>query len=280
MVGLCNPKEFRRLVSLPEISAVELTYKVGSKTIVNAANIQVNAGELVAVVGPNGAGKSTLIGLLAGDLNPTIGSVVISGITVDSASKYSMAQLRTVMSQRMSVSFPFTVEEVVMMGRHPYQSGWRQATGDDRAIVTASMEETGVIEFKDRIYSTLSGGEQRRVSLARAFAQKTDVLLLDEPTSALDIGHQELVMQRCREKANSGQIVLVILHDLNVAAAYADKIAVMQKGKIVSYDIPNAVLVASDLEDVFDYPIIVIKHPKSGTPIVLPNSDTSYVKYN
>tara|TARA_B100000676_G_scaffold275944_1_gene296466 strand:- start:643 stop:1449 length:807 start_codon:yes stop_codon:yes gene_type:complete len=268
------------LVSLPEISAVELTYKVGSKTIVNAANIQVNAGELVAVVGPNGAGKSTLIGLLAGDLNPTIGSVVISGITVDSASKYSMAQLRTVMSQRMSVSFPFTVEEVVMMGRHPYQSGWRQATGDDRAIVTASMEETGVIEFKDRIYSTLSGGEQRRVSLARAFAQKTDVLLLDEPTSALDIGHQELVMQRCREKANCGQIVLVILHDLNVAAAYADKIAVMQKGKIVSYDIPNAVLVASDLEDVFDYPIIVIKHPKSGTPIVLPNSDTSYVKYN
>ena len=98
---------------MPEISAVELTYKVGSKTIVNAANIQVNAGELVAVVGPNGAGKSTLIGLLAGDLNPTIGSVVISGITVDSASKYSMAQLRTVMSQRMSVSFPFTVEEVV-----------------------------------------------------------------------------------------------------------------------------------------------------------------------
>tara|TARA_Y100001936_G_C16076389_1_gene674291 strand:+ start:171 stop:1004 length:834 start_codon:yes stop_codon:yes gene_type:complete len=262
------------MVGDPAISAVKLTYCVGSKTIVDAASLQVGAGEFVAVVGPNGAGKSSLIGLMAGDLRPSGGSVAISGTPVDSSTKSLMAQLRTVMPQRTSVSFPFTAYEVVMMGRHPYQSGWRQATDHDRRVAESAMKETGVFEFKDRIYSTLSGGEQRRVALARAFAQQTDVLLLDEPTSALDIGHQELVMQRCREKASSGQTLLAVLHELNVAAAYADKIAVMLEGKIVAYDVPEVVFQANSLETVFDYPVLVTKHPESGKPVILPSGDS------
>lgn len=254
------------------IVAESLTYAVGSKTIVDSVSLEVSPGEMVAIVGPNGAGKSSLVGLLAGDLKPRSGIASIAGQPVGATSSSEMARLRTVMPQRTSVSFPFTAFEVVMMGRHPHQNGWRVSSAQDRQVVEEAMEETGVIELRDRIYSTLSGGEQRRVALARAFAQGTGVLLLDEPTSALDIGHQELVMTRCRERADSGLAVLTVLHELNVAASYADRVAVMKDGVVVAFDTPQQVYDETALADVFDHPVVVFGHPCTGCPVVLPDS--------
>ena len=251
----------------------DLTYQVGGRTTVDSVNISVMAGELVAVIGPNGAGKSTLVGLLAGDLRPAWGRASVAGHETRRARSPEMARARAVMPQHGEVRFPFTVYEVVMMGRHPHQGRWGTPSDRDRQLVEDAMRQAEVWDLRDRVYRTLSGGEQRRTALARAFAQDTKVMLLDEPTSSLDIRHRELVMALCRQKAGEGCAILAVLHDLNLAASYADRIVAMKEGRVAAVGTPRQVCGEAFLSGVFDHPVVVTGHPCTGRPVVLPDPE-------
>jgi len=222
----------------------------------------------VAIIGPNGAGKSTLLKLLAGDLLPSAGEIRLDGVPLASYSAHELSLRRAVLPQQTILQFAFSSREVVEMGRSPYRERRGSRVGE-RMVVTA-MTRTETTPLAARTYPTLSGGEQGRVSLAQVLAQDAPILLLDEPTAALDLRHQGLVMEIARELASTGAAVLAVLHDLNLAAAHADRLAVLCDGRLVANDEPWAVLNEKLLSDVYGCPIAVCPHPVRGCPLVMP----------
>ena len=260
----------------PGLRADRVSYATQGRELVREVTLDLARGEVLAVVGPNGAGKSTLCGLLAGDLVSTEGGVEVCGHDVRGMKPVSLAHMRSMLSQHTYLRFPFTVREVAMMGRHPHIPRWRSPAESDYALAECAMERTQVLHLAERIYPTLSGGEQRRVSLARVLAQDTPVVLLDEPTSALDIGHQQLVMSLCRQLAADGRAVLAVLHDLNLAGAFADRVMVMSEGEVVASGTPEEVLCADLLSAVFNQPVMVVPHPQTNKPVVLASYEAEH----
>ncbi len=246
-----------------------VSYAVQGKALVSKVELDLRPGEMLAIVGPNGAGKSTLCALLAGDLPPMEGDVEVCGRAVRAAKPAALARLRSMLSQQTPLRFPFTAREVALMGRHPHIPRWRSPAETDFALAEDAMQSTQVLHLAERLYPTLSGGEQRRVSLARVLAQDAPVVLLDEPTAALDIGHQQLVMSLCRQLANDGRAVLAVLHDLNLAGAYADRVMVMSEGAVAAVGTPEEVLCPDLLSAVFHQQVMVMRHPQTDKPVVL-----------
>ncbi len=246
-----------------------VSYAVQGKALVSKVELDLRPGEMLAIVGPNGAGKSTLCALLAGDLPPMEGDVEVCGRAVRAAKPAALARLRSMLSQQTPLRFPFTAREVALMGRHPHIPRWRSPAETDFALAEDAMQNTQVLHLAERLYPTLSGGEQRRVSLARVLAQDAPVVLLDEPTAALDIGHQQLVMSLCRQLANDGRAVLAVLHDLNLAGAYADRVMVMSEGAVAAVGTPEEVLCPDLLSAVFHQQVMVMRHPQTDKPVVL-----------
>ncbi|MEJ3748007.1 heme ABC transporter ATP-binding protein [Actinomycetes bacterium KLBMP 9797] len=240
----------------------------GATAVLSDVDLDVAAGELVALVGPNGAGKSTLLGAVCGDLPAAAGTIELAGAPLASWRPLELARRRAMLPQRTTLSFPFTVADVVAMGRAPW-AGTPAAAGDAAAVADA-MRRTDVERFAARPFTALSGGEQARAALARVLAQRTPVLLLDEPTAALDLRHQELVLTLARERARAGDAVVVVLHDLGLAAAYADRVALLAGGRVVADGKPDEVLTADTLTDVYRLPVEVLRHPRTGTPLVIP----------
>ncbi|MFD4958042.1 heme ABC transporter ATP-binding protein [Microbacterium sp. NPDC058389] len=232
------------------------------------ASIDVRAGELHALVGPNGAGKSTLFGVLAGDLAPDAGDVVLDGAPLDGIPPRLLARHRAVLLQQNAVSFPFTVEQVVRMGRAPWAR--TPAELDDDAVVARALEATDLVPLAERTISSLSGGERARAALARVLAQACDVLLLDEPTAALDLRHQEDVLRVARTRARDGAAVAVVLHDLNAALGVADRVTLLARGRVLATGMPSEVLTAEAIEAVYGQPVDVFPHPVTGVPVVAP----------
>jgi iron complex transport system ATP-binding protein len=228
--------------------------------------LTVSPGEVVALVGPNGAGKSTLLRTLAGDEPATAGRVLLDGRPIESYRPRALARRRAVLPQQTVIQFAFTAREVVEMGRSPH-GGDEEA---DAAIVRRSLEETDAAHLGERIYPSLSVGEQSRVSLARVLAQTAPILLLDEPTAALDLRHQEMVIGLCRRIANTGGTVVIILHDLNLAAGFADRVVLLCDGRVVADGPPAATMTEALLTEVFACPIAVVPHPVRDGPLVLP----------
>ena len=257
----------------PGLKATRVSYSVRDKPLVKDVDLDIRPGELLAVVGPNGAGKSTLCGILAGDLPPTEGEVEICGRPLRGLKPGDLARLRSMLSQHTVLRFPFTAQEVALMGRHPHIPLWKSPTEADYSQVETAMRSLQVLHLSERIYSTLSGGEQRRVSIARVLAQDTPVVLLDEPSSALDIGHQELVMTLCRRLADEGRCILAVLHDLNLAGAYADRVMVMSGGEVAAVASPAEALRPELLASVFHQEVLVIPHPQTNRPVVLASYD-------
>lgn len=231
--------------------------------------VQFDGGQLVAIVGPNGAGKSSLLALLAGDLDPATGSVELDGTGLGAYEPLELARQRAVLSQSNSVAFPFSVAEVVTMGRFPWSSQSSAAT--DQRIVAESMAATDVAHLARRRITTLSGGEAARVALARVLAQDTAIVLLDEPTASLDIKHQEMVFDLLRAKAAGGALVIIVVHDLEAAAAIADRLIVMNDGRVVADGRPDQILSSELLSDVYDYPLTVKVDPTSGSLEIRPH---------
>jgi iron complex transport system ATP-binding protein len=255
------------------IDGRDVTFAADGVRLVDGVSITADAGELVAVVGPNGAGKSTLLRLLAGDLSPASGSVTILGEPVAGASLGELALRRSFLTEHPTTGVPFTVREVVAMGRHPHRALPENTAGDDDAAIDAAIQAADLTGVQDRVFATLSGGEEQRANVARILAQQAPVALLDEPTSALDIGHQELVMRGLRSTAQKGGTAVIVLHDLNLAAAFADRVLLLDAGVLVAAGTPHEVLREEPLSSVYRHPIRVVDHPFREGPLVLPVDD-------
>ncbi|MEU5875129.1 heme ABC transporter ATP-binding protein [Glycomyces sp. NPDC047369] len=249
-------------------AAEDLRVRLGGKEILRGVDLDVNAGEVLSLVGPNGAGKSTLLAALSGDLPPASGRALLWDRPVGEWSPLDTARRRAVLPQAHRVSFPFTVREVVGMGRAPWAGTGRAA--DDDARIADALARTETAPFAERPFTSLSGGEQARVMLARVVAQDAGLVLLDEPTAALDLRHQELVGRRCRDLAAEGRAVVIVLHDLDLAAAYSDRTALLSEGRIAACGKPADVYTADRLGEVYRQPVTVDRDPDTGAPRVTP----------
>lgn len=257
----------------PIIETRSVTMQINGATLVDGINLSVGSGEMVAIVGPNGAGKSTLLRLLSGDLQPTRGSVELKQAELRSYSPAQLATHRATLSQHVSVTFPFTVEEIVRMGAGDMSA----ATA--RPLVEAALDEVAMQPFRHRQLPTLSGGEQQRAHFARVLVQLArgealhgpGLLLLDEPTSSLDLRHQIELVEIAGRRARNGTAVIAILHDLNLAARFASRIVVIHRGAVVADDTPERTMTDAMIRKVFEVEVIVQRHD-NGSPIVLPQA--------
>ncbi|MET0847422.1 MAG: heme ABC transporter ATP-binding protein [Pseudomonas sp.] len=247
-----------------------LQIRRGTKIVLTDITLELKPGEVLGVLGPNGAGKSTLLGALCGELKACHGSVWLDDRELSHWSGAQRAQRLAVLPQVSTLDFAFRVEEVVGMGRLPYQSG---RVRDDE-IVAAALNAADAGHLSGRSYLALSGGERQRVHLARVLAQlwpgeAGQTLLLDEPTSMLDPLHQHTTLQAVREFADHGAAVLVILHDLNLAARYCDRLLLLEGGRPVALDTPEQVLRPEPLKAVFGLEVLVQQHPERGHPLII-----------
>ena len=251
-----------------EAAAIACAYD--GTDVLSDVTLRLSPGDFVAVAGPNGSGKSTLIRALSRVLRPRVGSALLDGRDLYALPARESARAIAVLPQESSVEFEFTCEEVVMMGRAPHLGRFETESERDRAVVREAMERTSTWELRGRPIVELSGGERQRVLLARAFAQEPKILLLDEPTAHLDLSFQVQILRLVRALRDEKKTaVLASLHDLNLAAAYADRIVLLSKGKVAAAGTPREVLVESVLQPVFGPEVTVRTHPDSGAPLVL-----------
>jgi len=238
------------------ISVTDVTVTIGDHTLLHDITFTARAGEVTGLIGPNGAGKSTMLAVLSGDLERQSGEITVAGCDPAVTAPQKLARARAVMLQDVTVSFDFLVRDVVAMGRRPWHNK-PQAEYDD-AIIDAALQATDTTHLAGRDISTLSGGERARVALARVLAQQTPVIMLDEPTAALDIKHQEQVLGLVRRIAETaGVAVIVVVHDLNAAAAYCDHIICLADGVVASAGPIEEVYTSDNLSRIYGWPIHV-----------------------
>ena len=260
------------------MSTTSASVTVGGHTILDDVSVDVRAGEFLALVGPNGAGKSTLLGVLAGDITPTTGDAHLRGSDLRSWRSSRQARHRAVLLQEQRLSFPFRVAEVVAMGRAPWRG--HEAEDADERIVADAMATADVTALAERTFPTLSGGEKARTSYARVLAQSVPILLLDEPTAALDIHHQEAVLANARAAADEGAAIVAVLHDLSLAAAYADRVALLCDGEIRAHGKPRDVLVSDLVSDVYQHEVDIFDHPNRDELVIVPRRAKSITTAN
>jgi iron complex transport system ATP-binding protein len=253
------------------VTAVGLAVGYEGRDVLEGVDLEARQGELLAIVGPNGSGKTTLLRALAGTLRPTNGTALIEGAEASGLKARERARRLAVVPQSNSVEFAFTVREVVEMGRTPYLTGLGTLSKADRAAVDKALERAGVAALADRTATELSAGQAQLVSIARALAQESTVLLLDEPTAHLDVTHQIEVMDTVRRLAHDGKMACAaVLHDLNLAAAFADRILLLSKGRVRACGTPAEVLTRPNIAATFGLDVLVRRHPASGAFFVVP----------
>lgn len=258
------------------LAADNITVELGGNRVLESVAATVNPGEVVAILGPNGAGKSTLLAVLSGAHRNFVGSVSLNDRPLREWSLTSLARQRAVMSQQTELGFPFRVLEVVMLGRSPHRGLSTQK--QDLRCCHAALEQTSTTHLANRFYTSLSGGERQRVQLARVMAQLDFIhdspptnrryLLLDEPTSALDLTHQHAVLAMAKQLSQRGFGIVTVLHDPNLAARYADRILLLQRGQIHSEGTPDQVMTESTIGEVYELPVSVSQDPIHRFPRV------------
>lgn len=250
----------------------QLTVAYGDHVVLKGISLSVQPGEVLAVAGPNGAGKSTLIRAVSGVIPAQAGAIRVAGREVTSLSPTERARFLAVVPQARQLPAAFSVYETTLIGRTPYLGWLGQPGARDHMLTRWALERTDLAGAATRHVGELSGGEQQRVLLARALAQDTPVLLLDEPTTHLDLRHQSGILNLARRLASETQrAILMVLHDLNLAGLYADRVALLAEGSLHAIGAPEAVLTDENLAAVYQVPVNVIPHPEYGTPLILPN---------
>ena len=254
------------------LNARNVTYSIGNFRLVEDITLDFKSGELAVIMGQNGAGKSTLLKILAGSLKHYAGEVIMMDRSLDSFSDLELAKTRAVLSQHYDVSFPIPVGEIVLMGRYPHFKNTPSA--NDNVICEKAMEMMGVTQLSDRDYNTLSGGESQKVQMARVLAQiwqaeenEQKILFLDEPVSSLDLHYQHYILRIAKEYAKSNILVIAVLHDINLAFNYADRVIFMKTGKIVKTYSGDEEVDKAVVSEVFDVKTEIIKNPFSNKPI-------------
>jgi iron complex transport system ATP-binding protein len=259
------------------LAACDLTIRYDDRTAVANVSLTVRPGEIAALLGPNGAGKSTLLRTLNGQLSPSSGSISVDGKPLEKLSRRSIARQIAVVAQEAELRFPVTVLEFVLGGRFAWanNTGWGWETERDLAVAQAVLSETELTDLSSRLMNELSGGERQRALMARALATEAPILLLDEPTANLDLSHQALLLTLVRNRCDQQQgSALVVTHDINLAAQFADQILLLKQGKTIHSGKPAEVLKPQMLEEVFEVRVLVDAHPVTGGPRVTPVHET------
>ncbi|RYY88885.1 MAG: heme ABC transporter ATP-binding protein, partial [Chitinophagaceae bacterium] len=254
------------------LEARDLLYRVGKKVLLSETSLDFAPGRFHVIMGPNGAGKTTLLQLLAGELKPASGTVTLNGQSVAAFSPLELARQRAVLSQHYALQFPIGVREVVRLGRYPHAGVLPRKEEED--LINACLEALDMLDFSERDYNTLSGGEAQKVQMARVLAQLggTDaiakLLFLDEPVSHLDVQFQQRLLQSARSLATRGNTVIAVLHDINLALRYADRLLFLKEGSL-HYDINDpALLTTAMIEDVFAVRTKLVAQD-GGAPVVV-----------
>jgi iron complex transport system ATP-binding protein len=244
------------------------------QTVLRNINFEAKPGEMLGIIGPNGSGKSTLIKGITRLIQPGSGNIFLDGSNISAINRQKLAQLVAVVPQNATLPEPFTAIEVVLMGRTPHLGLLRYEGRKDLSIVKAAMEATQTLAFAERRVGELSGGERQRLTIARALAQEPKIILMDEPTANLDINYQietlDLARQLCRKQH---LIVVVTLHDLNLASQYCDRLIVLSQGTVYCQGTPQAVINAQTIKDVYGAEVYVYPHPVNKLPATLIVSD-------
>lgn len=256
----------------PVLEARRLSFAYRREKVVDEVSLALYAGEMVGIVGPNGSGKSTLLRLLTGVLTPNQGEIAVEGRPLSSYSRRQLSRLIAVVPQDTIIGFPFSVMEVVLMGRSPHLGTLAFEGERDVEVAHRAMLRTGVWELADRSVHEISGGERQRVVVARALAQEASILLLDEPTAFLDIKHEVETYDLLREVQEEGRSVLTVLHDLNLAALYCDRVILLDHGRVVCDGPPREVLTYAVLTRVYQTEIYVAPNDITGAMNILPLS--------
>ena len=247
----------------------DVYFAYSSRPVVSELTFALPSGRFIGIVGPNGAGKSTVLKLMDRLFVPTKGQVFVAGRNIAEYSLLELARLIALIPQEPQY-FPFTVREIVTLGRSPYRRAYSGVSPQDEEIVEKAMADAGVLELADRVVDQLSGGEKQRVTVARALAQATDILLLDEPTNHLDIEHQLHICKLLRTKAEGGMTCVAVLHDLNLVAAYCHEVLVLHDGRLAAQGSPDDVLTPGLIREVYNVDVPDIRHPITGRPVIAP----------
>ena len=256
------------------VTAHGLSFAYGEAAVLTDVDLTAEASQVTVIVGPNGVGKTTLLRLLAGLLKPDAGRVLLDGLDLQHLPRRAVARAVALAPQVEQPEWPLTVAQMVQLGRTPHAGWWLPYSPEDRAVVCRMLEQVGLMRLADRLVTELSGGEYSRAVFARTLAQEPRVVLLDEPTAHLDLKHQTEVLQRLRRLADEdGLAVIVTLHDLNQAAAYADRVALLRTTRLVACGSPETVLTAENLEPTYGIAVSVVRHPVSEQLWITPRGE-------
>lgn len=247
------------------IKVTDLSHRIGPAPILSDVSLSLPAGKITALIGPNGAGKSTLLSLIARLMPVQQGQITVAGLDVARTPSAALAKVMAILPQNASVHSRLRVRDLVAFGRWPHHQG--RPGPEDRAMVAAAITRMGLDALADRFLDALSGGQRQRAHLAMAFAQGTEWLLLDEPLAALDMAHARRLMQELAALRDAGKSVVLVLHEVNYAAAWADHVVAMQNGRIVAEGPPAEVFTPAVLEPLYDMPLRVETY--AGRPLVL-----------
>ncbi len=257
----------------PLIEACDVSVRAGGRDIVHDVSIEVHAGEIVGLVGPNGAGKSTFLRALAGARHAS-GEIRLLGALINTVDRRERARMVAVVEQLPEAPPTITVRDLVTLGRFPHLGLLRRPSAHDRNVTDEAMRRSGCDAFADRLLGTLSGGERRRVFIARALAQEARLLLLDEPSANLDAEAQATLFELLRALAAEGAGILVVVHDLTSAAASCDRLVLLHQGYVLARGAPREVVTAEHVLAAYGPHVSVFEHPTSGVPLVIPTAAT------
>lgn len=254
----------------PIVALDRVTFAYGGRTVVRNVSLSLRGGSITGLLGPNGSGKSTVMRLAAGLLAPREGAALLDGQPMHAISRADIARRIAVAPQHAQMPEAFTGWEIAFAGRTPHLGPLRGSTRDDDAIVSHALMLVDAVDLADRQVGQMSGGERQRLVLARALAQEPDVLLLDEPTTHLDLAHQVAFLDLALRLAqDAGLAILIVFHDLSLAAEYCDALTLMHEGAVIAQGTPNEVMTPERIAEVYGLEVSVIHHPQSGRPVML-----------
>lgn len=249
----------------PVLEVKDLSIGYGSRCVISKASFTIGEGELVGIIGCNGAGKSTLLKTIRGMLPKQEGEVLFFGKALESYSDKELACKVAYLQQHVEVGFGYTGQDIVMAGRYPYLKWWQKESEDDKRLALDCMDYTGTKDLADKPVTEVSGGQKQRILLAKVLAQQTPVLFLDEPTTGLDMVYQEEIFRFARELAAMGKTVLMVVHELNLAAKYCSRILLLGEGRLLADDVPDKVFTEELLGRAYAADIVVNRNPINGS---------------
>jgi iron complex transport system ATP-binding protein len=252
------------------LESLVVRYPRAATPAVNGVSLTANAGRITAVVGPNGSGKSTIVRALLGRVPVETGTIRVGGVDVRTLAPRELARRVAVVPQRETLAFPAPVRDLVALGRHPHAHGLARWSAADASAVERALVEAGVADLVDRSSDELSGGEWQRVRIARALAQEAPALVLDEPTTFLDVAHEMGVFELLHRLARGGAAILLVSHQLNLVARFADEMVLLHHGTVAASGAPVDVMRGDVLEQVYEWPLVVTRDPAVGAPALVP----------